>query len=48
VSARAEEPVADLRDGPRAAPRTLIEIGRANRPTLTNDLQLARDQDRRR
>jgi penicillin-binding protein 1B len=47
-SARREQPVGELRNDPRAASKTLTEISRGGRATLTNDLQLARDQERRR
>jgi penicillin-binding protein 1B len=44
---RGEQP-AELQLNLRAPSKTLTEISRAGRATLTNDLQLARDQDRRR
>jgi penicillin-binding protein 1B len=47
ASTRGEQP-AELQLNLRAPSKTLTEISRAGRATLTNDLQLARDQDRRR
>jgi penicillin-binding protein 1B len=47
-SARGGQPVGELRNDPRAPSKTLTEISRGGRATLTNDLQLARDQERRR
>ncbi|HEX8161589.1 MAG TPA: PBP1A family penicillin-binding protein [Pyrinomonadaceae bacterium] len=45
--ARGEQP-ADLHLDLRAPSKTLVDVSRGGRATLTNDLQLARDQERRR
>ncbi|HVG29400.1 MAG TPA: PBP1A family penicillin-binding protein [Pyrinomonadaceae bacterium] len=49
ASARGDETTAaGLRLTPRPASKTMTEVSRAGRAVLTNDLQLARDQERRR
>jgi penicillin-binding protein 1B len=46
--ARGQQVADELRNATRPASKTLTEISRGGHATLTNDLQLARDQDRRR